>query len=293
MKKLLITGGTGFIGKNLAEAYAGEYDVTALGSAALNLCAEETVRDYLRAGRFDVVIHAATTRSNRRLGAPADLLERNCRMFFNLARNQDLYGKMLYFGSGAEYGRFSLPPRVREEDFDRAVPRDTLGFSKYICAKYTERAGNIFNLRVFGVFGRYEDWTVRFISNACARAAHGLPIVVRQDVRFDYLYMDDLTRLTRWFIEGQPRQKIYNVCHRRTYTLKELAEIVAAVSGRQPEIVVRNPGMGHEYSGDNTRLMEEMGGFQFREMEAAIAELYAWYAARRQEMDPAQLRFDE
>jgi UDP-glucose 4-epimerase len=177
--RLLITGGSGFI-------------------------------DYLDAHKFDVVVHAATTRSNRRLAAPPDLLDRNCRMFFNLARNlvpnQERFGKMIHFGSGAEYDRTQLPVRVREDYFDTRVPRDAYGFSKYICAQHIELSDRIVNLRLFGVFGAYEDYTVRFISNACCRALKRLPIVLRQDIVFDYLYIKDLVKITKWFIENNARR---------------------------------------------------------------------------------------
>jgi UDP-glucose 4-epimerase len=114
--RLLITGGSGFIGRNLAEQLASTYEVLAHSSAELDLLNEQAVRDYLDVHRFDVIVHAATTRSNRRLAAPPDRLERNCRMFFNLVRNlvpnQERFEKMIHFGSGAEYDRIQLPPGV-------------------------------------------------------------------------------------------------------------------------------------------------------------------------------------
>jgi GDP-L-fucose synthase len=292
MKKVLITGGSGFIGRNLVEYLGDRYDLSAPGSADLDLLDERSVRDFLRAAGFDVIVHAATARSNRSLGAPPDMLDRNCRMFFNLARDQDLYGKMLHFGSGAEYSRECLPVRVKETYFDTRVPRDAYGFSKYICTKYAERADDVFVLRLFGVFGKYEAWDVRFISNACARVVKGLPIVIRQNVAFDYLYVEELAKLTAWFIENEPRQKTYNVCRGSTFTLLELARMVAAVSGRSPEIVVRNQGMGPEYSGDNTRMLDEIGGFGFREMTECVRELYEWYEAHASQIDITRLRFD-
>ncbi len=79
--RILITGGPGFIGRNLAEQLATTYEVLAPSSAELDLLNEQAVRDYLSEHRFDVIVHAATTRSNRGLGAPADMLDRNCRMF--------------------------------------------------------------------------------------------------------------------------------------------------------------------------------------------------------------------
>jgi UDP-glucose 4-epimerase len=298
--RILITGGSGFIGRNLAEQFAGTYEVLAPSSAELDLLQEQAVRAYLDAHSFDVILHAATTRSNRRLGAPPDLLDSNCRMFFNLARNLEgnggRVGKMIHFGSGAEYDRVQLPARVREDYFDTRVPRDAYGFSKYICAKYIDRSDRIVNLRLFGVFGPYEDYTVRFISNACCRALKGLPIVLRQDIVFDYLYIKDLTKITRWFIENDARNKAYNVCSGRPVALTELARVIARVSGqvsgRNPKVSVMTEGEGPEYSADNSRMLAEMGGYRFWDLEDSIKDLYSWYE-RCEGLDVESLRFDE
>ena len=294
--RILITGGSGFIGRNLAEQLASTYEVLAPSSAELDLLNEQAVREYLGRHSFDVIVHTATTRSNRRLAAPPDLLDRNCRMFFNLLRNQGRFGKMIHFGSGAEYDRFQVPARVREDYFDTRVPRDAYGFSKYICARYIDRSDRIVDLRLFGVFGAYEDYTVRFISNACCRALKGLPIVLRQDVVFDYLYVKDLVKLTMWFIENNARHKAYNVCTGRPVALSELARVIARVSaqvsGRNPNVSVMAEGMGPEYSADNSRMLTEMGGYRFWDLEDSIRDLYAWYE-RNEEIDLESLRFDE
>ena len=242
------------------------------------------------AHRFDVVVHSATGRSNRKTTAP-DLFKNNCRMFFNFARSRHLYGKLLHFGSGAEFG--IRVPRMAETFFDAHVPSDDYGFAKYIAAQYTEAArSNIYNLRLFGVFGKYEAWDVRFISNAICRALFDLPIVLRQNVRFDYLYVDDLAELTARFIEHEPRHRTYNVCTGRTHDILSLARMVADVSGRNPRIDVAQEGFGPEYSGDNARMLENLGPFAFREMKDAVSELYGWYEEHKAEIDPVALRFD-
>lgn len=291
--KLLITGGSGFIGRNLVEYFASQYEVSAPSSADLNLLDAQAVRKYLCTNHFDVIVHAATTRSNRRLASPPDLLDRNCRIFFNLVRNRGSFGKMISLGSGAEYDRAAMPPRVRETHFDSSVPSDPYGFSKYICAKYIESSEGVVNLRLFGVFGKYEDYTVRFISNACCRVLKGLPIVVRQDVVFDYLYVNDLAGITAWFIEHESHYKSFNACTGTGVALTTLADIVAEVSGRHPEIVVRTSGMAPEYTADNTLLLSETCGYSFAKLPACIRELYAWHAGQEQSIDRELIRFDE
>src|SRR5450759_397902 len=106
MKKVFITGGTGFIGRNLREQLAGFYNVTAPPSQELDLLDDAHVTGFLKKGRFDVVIHAATWNATRTSTKDlTNVIENNFRMVFNLARCADDYGKMIYYGSGAEFDR--------------------------------------------------------------------------------------------------------------------------------------------------------------------------------------------
>jgi GDP-L-fucose synthase len=288
--KLFITGGSGFIGRNLAELLACSYEVSAPSRSQLDLLNDAAVTDYLASNRFDVVLHSATGRSNRKITAP-DLFKNNCHMFFNIARNRRLFGRMLHFGSGAEFG--VRVPQMSEELFDNYVPVDDYALAKYIAAQFTEAVqSNIYNLRLFGVFGKYEAWDVRFISNAICRTLFDLPIVLRQNVRFDYLYVDDLAKLTAWFIDHDPEDKTYNVCRGDASEILSLARMVAEISGKNPPICVAQEGLAPEYSGDNTKLIAEIGGFAFTPMNDAIRELYAWYGQHIHEIDREALRFD-
>ena len=80
---MLITGGSGFIGRNLVQWFRNAesaHEVQAPTRAELDLTDANAVRAYLERHRFDVVIHAATDRSTRKLGSGPELLNRNCRM---------------------------------------------------------------------------------------------------------------------------------------------------------------------------------------------------------------------
>jgi GDP-L-fucose synthase len=284
--KVLITGGTGFIGRNVKEQLNGRYGIHAPSSDELDLLDESRVCEYIKRHHFDVILHSATW--NATINSPKDLskvLSNNCRMFFNIARCRRYYGKMIYYGSGAEYDRRHWIPKMREDYFDAHVPIDDYGFSKYILAKYTENSPNIYNLRLFGVFGRHEDWKIRFISNACCRAVLDMSITMKQNVFFDYMYIDDLVKITTWFIENEPKEKVYNICTGKTFDLLTLADKVIAICGKKLDITIARDGLGKEYSGDNTRLLHEMGDYVFRDMDECVSEIYHWYDTNRELID--------
>lgn len=288
IKKLLITGGSGFIGRNLVEQFAGQYAISAPTHAEFDLMDSVSVHDYLEKEAFDVVLHCATHNATRNSKQDTGLvLENNLRYFFNLARCNNLFGRMIYFGSGAEYDKPNVPVHVSEDFFGKYVPSDAYGFSKYIMALAAETACNIYNLVVFGCFGKYEDWEIRFISNACAKAVHGMDITIKQNVSFDYLYVNDLAVITRHFIEAKdPTFKRYNACTGSAVDLYALAELVREISGKDIKIIVKREGMGREYSGSNERLLAEIGSPPvFTSLRRSIGELYAWYETNRSLID--------
>jgi len=289
---LLITGGSGFIGRNLAEHFAPEREVLAPGHAELDLLDADAVRDYLKKHRVDAVAHCATKPGHRNAVDPTGLVEANTRMFFNLARCSDLYRKMVFVGSGAVYDMRHYEPKMPETYFDAHVPADEHGFSKYIAAKYIERSGDIVELRVFGIFGRYEDYAIRFISNAICKTIFGLPITLRQDRHLDYLYIDDLPQVVDHFIANDAAHTAYNVTPDAAIGLYAMAEKVRAISGADVPIVVAGEGVGIEYSGDNARLRAEMPEWAITPVDRAIEQLHAWYCEHRDGIDRDALLID-
>lgn len=290
MKKILITGASGFIGRNIKEAFFDKYDIVAPDHSSLDLCREQEVHTFLKKEKFDVVIHSANINTTRDKSKSAyDSLNGNLQMFYALEKNRDLFGKMLYFGSGAEYDMQSYVPQMTEEYFGSFIPKDPYGFSKYIMSKQTEQTDNIYDLRLFGVYGKYEEWDRRFISNIICRILNGGPIVVHQNAVFDYLWINDLIEIVRWFIENEPVYKHYNVCSGRRVELVSLARIIKNVMKAPYDIWIADDTMKREYTGDNTRLLKEMGGFSFTDYEETIGELVEFYQSIWHMIDTSKL----
>ncbi len=292
MKRVLLTGSTGFIGRNLRERMASDYEILAPPRGELDLLDDDAVARYFRRRIVDAVVHCATTPGHR--NAPPDSVAfKNLRMFANLLREEGRWGRLIYFGSGAEYDIRRCPPRVTESFFGAHVPADEGGFSKYLISRMAERWERIVVLRPFGVFGKYEDYEIRFISNALCKAIFGRPITIKQNRRFDYVFVEDLPRVVGHFIENEPRQKAYNVCSGSPVELVALAEMVLEAVGTRVDVLVSEPGMGPEFSGDNARLKAELGELRWTPMREAIAALHRWYREHLDRIRPAALAVDK
>lgn len=290
MKKILITGSTGFIGRNIKDQLNSEYEIIAPCHRKFDLLDSDNVQDFLRNNSFDVVIHTANTNNTRnRTVTSYDSLDGNLRMFFNLERCKDYYGKMYYFGSGAEYDMQHYIPDMKEEYFDTYVPKDPYGFSKYVMSKNCKADGNIYDLRLFGVYGKYEEWERRFISNAICRALKGKDITIQKNVYFDYLWVDDLCDIMRWFIENKPKHHHYNVCRGSKIDLYSLAYMIRQILDIDCDIVVSEPGWKPDYTGDNTRLLAELGNYRFTGFEESISKLCEFYKEHIDEIDESKL----
>lgn len=286
-KKILITGSTGFIGRNLSEQLSSKFNVKAVASQELNLLEEEKVKSFLDKERFDVVIHCAVYNTHRNLDKDSgNLLRDNLRMFFNLYRCSYLYGRMLHFGSGAEYDRRYYTPKMNENYFGTHVPMDDYGFSKYVIAKFIGYTDNIYDLRLFGCFGKYEDWKTRFVSNTICRVIFNLDILIKKNICFDYLYINDLIKIIKWFIETKKiTYHDYNICTGKTVDLVTIVKKTLSIEKKNLKVNFLKTEFQKEYSGNNSRLLEEMGGFTFTPMNVAIEELYSWYKKNNKNID--------
>ncbi len=288
MQKILVTGSSGFIGKNLTEYMQNEgYSISAPSHTKLDLTDEDSVSEYLKAEQFDVVIHAANT--NMMNAEPYDILNTNLRMFYNLEKYQNEFGKMLYFGSGAEYSQQSMPAMVREEQFGTVIPKDAYGFTKYMMNKAAAQSSNIYDLCIFGVYGKYEQWQRRFISNAICRALKGMDITIQKNVYFDYLWIEDLCDITKWFIKNEPKYHHYNVCRGSKIDLYSLACMVKNILQIDCNIIIKEPGWKPDYTGDNGRLLQEIGDYKFTGYEESIEQLCEYYKKKLHTIDATQL----
>lgn len=275
--RIFLTGGNGFIGRNIKEQLGDKYEIIAPTHAELDLTNSEAVYNFLEKNPVDVVIHAANIGGTRKQNHVFGITHTNLKMFFNLVRAKQFFGRMINLGSGAEYSKQYSLVKVKETDFDQHVPNDEYGLYKYVCAKYAEKVDYITHLRLFAVFGKYEDYEIRFISNAICRVLLGGPITMRQNVLFDYLFIDDLVKILDKFISEKPNDVIINIGRGEAVDLQTLADKVLRITGKDAPILISNSGLGNQYSCDISRLQKNLSDFAYTPIDEAITSLVNYY----------------
>ena len=168
---ILITGSKGFVGRNLAELFSkNKYAVLSPLKDELDLTKSDDVDRYFKNNRIEIIIHSATT-SREGASYPADTCENNLRMFFNMQKHMTSSMKMINLGSGSEYARSYWRKKMPEEYFDKHIPEDRHSYSKYLISKYIcdMNSENLICLRIFGIFGKYENYLYKFISNSIVK----------------------------------------------------------------------------------------------------------------------------
>ena len=285
--RILITGASGFVGRNVKEYLENklDLDIYAPSSKELDCIDEIAVRKYLTQYKFDVVLHFAVYGDGiDRAKDGSKVLEYNLRMFLNFANYSTLFGKMIYTGSGAEYDkRYDISMAV-EDEIGKTIPIDQYGLMKYTIGKIIDESNNIYNLRLFGIFGKYEYWQTKFISNLCCKAIKGLPLSIRQNCKFDYLWIDDFCRMLERFIYiKEPIYHTYNAVRGKPIELVALANMIQNISDNK--IFICRKGYANEYTASNKRIISEIPDFEYTDMRESIKALFDYYLEHNNDID--------
>ena len=220
--KILLTGSSGFIGRNLKESLPPMLCPT---HSDLDLTDIRQVKEYLDYHKPTQIIHCASNDDDI-------CLYDNLRMFVNLA---DSYIPMITFATGREIE-------------DRSYKNGEYVLSKYLtqelaCYKYS----HIIVLKLWGCFGKYEK-EIRFFTDNMLRVKRGEPIIVRENKLFSYVYVKDLVKMIGNDTAVQPG--VYDIVG-YTHSLYYYARILKRITKSPYEILIANK-TGRNYIGENS-----------------------------------------
>lgn len=272
MKRILVTGSTGFVGRNILPLLEKEYIVESPNRKELDLRDKEKIIRCIKKGNYDVIIHAAIPNvSFNEKDREESMIVNTLRPFDIMYELQDYYEKMIYFGSGAEYDKTKSIILANEADIGVNIPATEYGFAKYIMNSLARKSENVYNLRIFGCYGK-TDASFKLITYAIQCCLFDKEIKLKQDCYFDYMQVMDIFPVLKYFIGNTPQFHDYNICTGRRIRISEICKMVINMMGSRSQILIEKRGMNNEYSGDNTRLLNEIKEFQFMTLEEGIKQ---------------------
>lgn len=246
-KKVLITGGSGFLGSHLVPECRKNYKVVAPRSRTFNLYDLNEVLGYLNRHKPEVIIHGAAYYGGIKINVeePADIFYRNTAMTNNLyaaASKSSSVKKIIQIGSACSYpGHVS--GNMKEEDFWNGKLHESVesyGFSKKIQliaqnAYYKQHGleGNHLCLtNLYGendVFTEYRSHVVAALIKRFSDEKNNSSITNWGDgspVR-EFIYVKDAARAICNFIDQPHDLEPVNIGTGVGTSIKELAELTA------------------------------------------------------------------
>jgi len=266
-RRVLVTGGAGFIGSHIAEAYlAAGWEVTALDDLSRGKASQvpkgvplvvadirsEAARDAVATGRFDVLNHHAAQIDVRlSVERPALDADINIAGFVNLLDGAARGGiRRVVFASsgGVVYGN---PDTIPTPESAPKRPVSPYGVSKLSGEHYLRALGDLHGfegvaLRYANVCGPRQDpkSEAGVVSIFVSRLLAGNPLLVFGDGRQtrDYVSVKDVARAnvmasTVPMPSGEDHDtRAFNIATGVERSVLELAEAVGRVVGRRPEL---------------------------------------------------------
>lgn len=171
MKKVLLTGGTGFVGKNIVNKLSNKYNLVSIGSKNCDLRNQNECKNLISHIKPDVIVHAAGTVGG--IGAnkdnPATFMYENLIMGSNIIHESmnNSVSKFVLLGTVCSYPKFTKVP-FREDDVWNGYPEETnapYGIAKKTLMKlietYNQQYGfNGVNLIPVNMYGPHDHFNL-------------------------------------------------------------------------------------------------------------------------------------
>ena len=282
MKRILITGGTGFFGKSILDYFVrhdNEYEFIILSRRGFSLGFLDKAKQLTNrpvgqilgdvrtfdvgSAHFDYVIHAATP-------ARVDVSDDEMRSIIidgtaNAIRQAKRCGttKFMMVSSGGVYGK-NLLGAVNERDFPQPVT--TYGTAKLEAEQMAIDSGlHVLLPRCFAFVGKHLERNAHFaIGNFIRDALAGHDIIINGDgtPMRSYLYADDLVEWLFAILDRGESGRVYNVGSPEAISIRDLAVSVRDALGAKSEVKVLGepvPGAANFYVPDVSRIQSELG----------------------------------
>lgn len=230
MKKILITGSSGFIGTNLINHFKRNFNLILTSRNKKKnlyfLDLRRTINKQILPNEIDVIIHLAQSRLYSKNNLK-DIFEVNVRGIDNLLNvaKQMKVKQFINLSSGSIYNPYT--GKMLETDIIN--PNTYYEYSKYISELLVNEYSNIFttcNLRVFFPYGKYQNkgFLLRIIKKIYKENYFNL--TDDKNIVFSPIFVDDLTKIIENAV-NKNWQGTFNISSPYKYSTAEVYKIIS------------------------------------------------------------------
>jgi nucleoside-diphosphate-sugar epimerase len=302
MRRVALTGGTGFIGANLARALLRRGDEVHLLNRAshatwrieairdditlhvVDIADARSVRDAFRTIRPELLFHLAQAGGYSWQTDVAEMVSTNYLACINLLRAAGELGtRVVNTGSSSEYGARSHPTRETDAPRPNSDYAATKAAATVYCQHWAQRmARPAPTLRLYSIYGPFEQ-PMRLLPRLVSFGLEGcLPPLATPDTARDFVYVGDaVTALLRAAEVALPDPgAIFNICSGRQTTLRETVAVARTVLGvtQRPAWASMAPRAWDTgtWVGDPALTARELGWTATTPLEAGIGKFAKW-----------------
>lgn len=239
--KIAVLGSSGFVGKFISE----NLDAIPISRKDVNLEDFDDVKDLLKTNKFDVVINCASN-TNTMMEFNIGAYHQNLTIFNNLYLLRGEFGKLINFGSGAEFDRRYSINNLKEESIFACSPFDHYGMSKNIISRMMFPVDNFYNLRLFGCFHHSENNNRLF-----KRILTKEPLKINNKY-FDYISLEDVLVVVKHYIDKEVFYKDLNLVYPTKLLLSEIVNEFIKIHNIPNKVIIKDLGLN--YTGNGSRL---------------------------------------
>lgn len=309
MTRVLITGGSGFLGREIVKCAKAEgYEVVAPSSAQLNLLTNEGADDFMRQTKgIDVIVHSAAYYGGIGIttAEPAHVFQRNVQMglnVFELARKYNV-GKVIPIGSACSYPGY-LNGDLKEAELWAGPLHESVeayGFSKKVLLvgqkayykQYKIKGNHLILTNLYGPHDVFTEYRSHVLSALIKKFSDAKDEVVLwgdgSPVR-EFLYVSDAAAAIVKSIKLEHDLEPINIGTGVGTSIRELAQMIAELIKFQGRIVwdSSKPNGATRKVLDVQRMRSALQWYPTWSLQKGLEATINWYLQNKTQADIRQ-----